>query len=95
MQATNITVVVPGMLRDQCGGARELKLDPAGTVRAALADIERRHPGLYRSVCDETGRVRPHVGVFVGMDHIRDREGLDTTLAAGDVITILPSVSGG
>jgi molybdopterin converting factor small subunit len=46
-------------------------------------------------VCDETGRVRQHVGVFVGMDHIRDREGLDTTLAAGDVITILPSVSGG
>jgi len=33
--------------------------------------------------------------VFVGMDHIRDRDGLDTPLENGDVITILPAVSGG
>lgn len=94
MLATGITITVPGMLRDTCDGARELRLD-ADTVRDALEQIERRHPALYRSVCDETGHVRKHVGVFVGMFHIRDREGLDTPLTTGDVITILPSVSGG
>src|SRR5262245_20544162 len=94
MQGTTITVTIPGMLRDTCGGARELRPD-AGSVRELFGDLEQRHPALYRSICDETGRVRKHVGVFVGMYHIRDREGLDTPLAAGDVITILPSVSGG
>jgi molybdopterin converting factor small subunit len=50
---------------------------------------------LYRSVCDETGKVRAHVNLFVNTTHVRDREGLDTALVPGDVITILPAVSGG
>ena len=52
-------------------------------------------PSLYRSVCDETGAVRRHVNLFVNTSHVRDREGLDTALAPGDVVTILPAVSGG
>jgi len=31
----------------------------------------------------------------VNTDHMRDRNGLDTPLAPGDVVTILPAVSGG
>ena len=58
-------------------------------------ELERRHPSLYRSVCDETGAVRRHVNLFVNADHIRDRDGLDTALLPGDVVTILPAVSGG
>jgi len=64
-------------------------------VRAALEHIEQRHPALYRSVCDETGTVRRHVNLFVNTANVRDREGLDTALAPGDVVTILPAVSGG
>jgi len=90
----SITIYVPGPLRAYCGGAAELCLS-APTVRAALEQIERSHPSLYRSVCDETGAVRRHVNVFVNTSHMRDREGLDTTLSSGDVITILPAVSGG
>ena len=52
-------------------------------------------PPLYRNVCDETGTVRRHVNVFVNSDNVRDRDGLDTALAPGDVVTILPAVSGG
>lgn len=90
----NVTISVPGPLRQYCGGASELALD-APSVRAALEEIERRHPALYRSVCDETGAVRRHVNLFVNSSHMRDREGLDTMLASGDVVTILPAVSGG
>lgn len=92
--ATTIRVHVPAPLRSQCGGARELDL-AAGTVRDALEEIGRRHPQLYRSVCDETGAVRRHVNVFVNSAHVRDRSGLDTPLAPGDLVTILPAVSGG
>ncbi len=62
---------------------------------AALAELERSYPALHQSVCDETGLVRRHIGVFVNTAHVRDRDGLDTTLATGDVLTILPAVSGG
>ena len=94
MTAAAVKIHVPGMLRDCCGGASELSLS-ATSVRDALEEIERRYPALYGRICDETGAVRRHVNVFVNVLHMRDREGLDTRLVPGDVLTILPAVSGG
>jgi molybdopterin converting factor small subunit len=90
----SITIQVPSALREYCGGQPAISLT-APTVRAALLQLEVRHPSLYRSVCDETGAVRRHVNVFVNTSHIRERNGLDTALESGDIITILPAVSGG
>jgi molybdopterin converting factor small subunit len=89
-----ITIHVPGPLRRYCAGVEQLAV-PAGTVRAALDHLAQREAALYRNVCDETGRVRRHLNVFVNADHVRDRDGMDTTLVPGDVLTILPAVSGG
>ncbi len=89
-----ITVQLPGVLRGCCGGASELSLS-APSVRTALEQIERTYPALHRCICDETGAVRRHINVFVNTANMRDREGLDTALVAGDIVTILPAVSGG
>ena len=93
-RAMTITIHVPAALRARCAGASELFLS-APSVRAALEQLARSHPVLYHSICDETGTVRRHVNLFVNTSHVRDREGLDTALLPGDVITILPAVSGG
>ena len=90
----NITVLVPGALRHYCSGASELSLS-APSVRAALEQLEKSHPSLYQNICDETGSPRRHLGLFVNSSHVRDLEGLDTPLSPGDVLTILPAVSGG
>jgi molybdopterin converting factor small subunit len=89
-----VTIHIPRPLRPECNGAAELRV-PAASVRNALARLQQEHPQLYRSVCDETGAVRRHVNLFVNTDHIRDRDGLETALAAGDAVHILPAVSGG
>ena len=89
-----ISIHVPSVLRSSCKGASALSLS-APSVRAALEQIERSHPALYRCVCDEAGAVRRHVNLFVNTAHVRDRDGLDTALVPGDIITILPAVSGG
>jgi MoaD family protein len=89
-----IKIQLPAALRTCCEGARELSMS-APTVRAALEQIEQRYPALYRSICDETSKVRRHVNVFVNSSDVRDRDGLDTALVPGDIITILPAVSGG
>ena len=94
LRAMSIKVCVPAPLRPYCGGASELGL-AALNVRAALEELEHRHPSLYRNVCDETGAVRRHINLFVNTAHVRDREGLDTALMPGDILTILPAVSGG
>jgi molybdopterin converting factor small subunit len=67
----------------------------ATSVRAAIEEIGRSYPALSRHICDETGAVRRHINLFVNSNHIRDRQGLDTSLAPEDVLYILPAVSGG
>jgi molybdopterin synthase sulfur carrier subunit len=92
--APTITIHVFGQLREYCAGASEL-LVSARTVRAVLEQLERDEPLLYRNLCDETGSVRRHLNVFVNTENARDLNGVDTTLADGDVVTFLPAVSGG
>ena len=89
-----VTVAVTGALRDYCGSAAAVPV-AAASVREALLALEREHGALYRSVCDETGAVRRHINLFVNASHIRDLRGLDSALAPGDILTILPAVSGG
>jgi MoaD family protein len=92
--AGTITVLVPASLRDCCGGRAELTTD-AANLRCLLEEMERLFPKLHKNICDETGVVRRHVNLFVNTNNMRDREGLDTPLAPGDAVTILPAVSGG
>ncbi len=89
-----VTVQVPGMLRVYCNGAAQIPVS-APSVRELLEQLEQRYPELHRSVCDETGAVRRHVNLFVNTSNTRDLEGVDTALRPGDVVTILPAVSGG
>ena len=89
-----VTLHVLDPLRRYCAGAAELSIS-AHSVRAAFEDLERNHSDLYRNVCDETGTVRRHLNVFVNSDNVRDLDGVDTALMPGDVVTILPAVSGG
>ncbi|HZL99117.1 MAG TPA: MoaD/ThiS family protein [Planctomycetota bacterium] len=95
--APAVTLWIPPPLRERCGGATELALAQASapSVRAALLELQRLHPELHRGVCDETGAVRRHINLFVNGAHVRVRDGLDTLLVPGDVVMILPAVSGG
>jgi len=90
---TTVTLYLPEPLRTYGGGAELLV--SAHTVQALLDDLEQTRPILYRNVCDETGAVRRHLNIFVNADNVRDLAGLDTALEPGDVITIVPAVSGG
>ena len=90
----NITIQVPTGLHLCCDGATELAVS-APTVQTALDALERDHPTLHRNFCDETGAVRRHLNLFVNSTHIRELNGLDTALAPGDVIYVIPAVSGG
>ncbi len=93
-RAPTITVHVPAPLRKCCSGASKIAL-PVTDLRAMLEELERRHPEFHRSICDETGAVRRHINIFVNTQHMRDCNGLDTSLAEGDEVTIMTAVSGG
>lgn len=65
--------------------------DVAGVVRA----LDALAPGIGFYVCDERGRMRPHVNVFIGNTMVRDRRQLSDVLAPGDSVSILQALSGG
>jgi len=95
LQTTHsVTVLLPGILRDYCGGRNRLVLE-ASDIRSMLAALEQEYPLVHRNICDESGAPRRHLNLFVNSDNTRDLSGLDTTLGPGDVVTILPAVSGG
>ena len=93
-ETTTIKIHVSSALCDYCGGVPEFSL-PAASVRSALELIEQSQPSLYRGICDETGTVRRHINLFVNAAHVRDLDGLDTALRPGDIVTVLPAISGG
>ncbi len=90
----SIPVQIPATLRFECGGKAQLNVS-ASTVGQALVQLEQNHPGVYRSVCDETGAVRRHVHLFVNDDLLRGERNFDTPLNSGDTLFIMPAVSGG
>jgi molybdopterin synthase sulfur carrier subunit len=65
--------------------------DVAGVVQA----LDALAPGIGFYICDERGRLRPHVNIFIGNDIIRDRRLLTDPVAAGDKVSILQALSGG
>ena len=94
-----IQVLIPSALRSLCCGPARLRQANlrlvAHDVRGLLAELARQHPQVHVRLCDERGEPRQHINVFVNDDHVRARAGLETPLTAGDVVTILPAVSGG
>ncbi|MEX2560095.1 MAG: MoaD/ThiS family protein [Pirellulales bacterium] len=89
-----VAVVIPSALRALCAGQVELRL-AAPDLGALFEELRRLHPEVHARLCDERGEPRPHLGVFVNDDHFRGLAGLNTGLKPGDVVTILPAVSGG
>ncbi|PQO33993.1 MoaD/ThiS family protein [Blastopirellula marina] len=89
-----ITVQIPSSLRAECGGSSQLELR-AATVHEALEVLQRTQPGLYQSVCDETGTLRKHMNLFVNDSLLSRRDGPQTELHSGDTLYIMTAVSGG
>jgi molybdopterin synthase sulfur carrier subunit len=88
------TVRIPTQLRSLAGGSSEVKVE-GDTVGALLADLERAHPGFRERLFDDAGKLRRFVNVFVADEDVRFREGLDTAVADGDTVSIVPAVAGG
>jgi sulfur-carrier protein len=90
----NVHVRIPTPLRRFTGGAEEVSADGA-TVAALVEDLERNHPGLKERICDEGGKVRRFVNIFVNGDDIRFLNNLETVIKAGDEVSIVPAIAGG
>ncbi len=88
------TIRIPSALRTLTGGASDIELS-AASVRDALVELDRRHPGIAAKVLDGAGAVKPFIRIFVGAEDIGGLEGLDTKVGDRDEIAIVPAIAGG
>ncbi len=89
-----VQVRIPTPLRKFTGGAESVTAAGA-TVAAVVQDIEARHPGLKERICDDAGKVRRFVNVYVNGEDIRFLSSLETPVKEGDEISIVPAIAGG
>ena len=66
-----------------------------GTVAEVLAELEALAPGIGSYLCDERGRLRQHVNVFVGRERVRDRVTLTDPVEPDGRLLIVQALSGG
>jgi len=87
-------VRVPTPLRRFTDGSEEVNATGA-TVAALVEDLEKNHPGIKERICDEEGKVRRFVNIFVNGDDIRFLNNLETSIKDGDEVSIVPAIAGG
>ena len=89
-----VTVRIPTPLQRLTNGQGEVE-STGKNVSELLEDLERRHPGIKERICDESGKLRRFVNVFVNEEDIRFLQGDQTALKDGDEVSIIPAIAGG
>ena len=87
-------VKLPTQLREAAGGESAVSVEGA-TVGAVLDALFDRHGELRDRLSDGDGGLRRFVNVYVDGEDIRFGDGLDTPVADGQEVQILPAVAGG
>ena len=67
----------------------------ATTVAEVVRAVEALAPGFAFYVCDEAGRLRQHVNIFVGDERVADRGALSDPVEPSSRVLILQALSGG
>jgi cysteine synthase B len=88
-----ITVRIPPTLRNEVGGARQVEAS-GESVREVIDDLVDRHPALGPQLL-ANGGIAPFVNVYLGGEDVRTLDGLDTPVAPGATVILLPAMAGG
>ena len=89
-----VTVRIPTPLQRLTNGQGEVQCSGAN-VSELLGDLEKRYPGVKARICDESGKLRRFVNVFVNEEDIRFLQGDQTAIKDGDEVSIIPAIAGG
>ncbi|MBN3509665.1 MULTISPECIES: MoaD/ThiS family protein [Mycobacteriaceae] len=88
-----VTVSIPTILRPHTDGQKRVSAS-GDTLQAVIADLEANYSGISDRLVDN-GKLHRFVNIYVNDEDVRFSGGLDTTIADGDSVTILPAVAGG
>ena len=88
-----IKVRIPTPLQ-KLTGQGEVQVQP-GNIKDMIAQLEKNFPGMKDRICDESGKIRRFVNVYLNEEDIRFLNQEETQLKDGDEISIVPAIAGG
>ena len=89
-----VQVLIPTPLQKFTNNEAAVSLE-AASVDALLQALDGRYPGIFARLCDEGGKLRRFLNVYVNSEDIRFLENQATALKDGDEVSIVPAVAGG
>ena len=88
-----IEVRIPTILRSYTSGAKSVQ-GSGSTLGELLVNLDAEHGGLRERLVDGES-LRRFVIVYLNDEDVRFLGGLETPVADGDTVTVLPAVAGG
>jgi len=89
-----VKVQIPAPLRSLTAGAAEVEVD-AANVQGVIDALESRYRGVKSRLCDDSGKLRSYVRVFVNGEDARGLGEAKAPLKPGDSVSIVPAIAGG
>ncbi len=90
----SVKVQIPAPLRTLTAGAAEVEVE-AANVQGVVDALEGRYRGVKSRLCDEDGRLRSYVRIFINGEDARALGEAKAALRAGDTVSIVPAIAGG
>jgi molybdopterin synthase sulfur carrier subunit len=87
-------VRIPTPLRKVTNGEDKASVE-GGTMSEVVESLENQFPGLKDRICEPSGELRSFVNVYINGEDIRFVDGMASSIASGDEISIVPAVAGG
>ena len=87
-------VKIPPVLRARTGGESEVAAG-GGTVGEVLTALAEQHPDTREQLFAADGELNRYVNVYLNDEDVRVLDGLQTAVADGDIVVILPAMAGG
>jgi sulfur-carrier protein len=88
------TIKIPPVLRASVGGEKEVSASGA-SVGEVLHDLATAHPATESQLFSPEGELNRYVNVYLNDEDVRVLDGLQTAVADGDTLVILPAMAGG
>ena len=89
-----VQVRIPTVFRKFTGDAAVVEVAP-GTIADVIDQLEQQHPGFKEQLLTGEGELHRFVNVYVNDEDARYLDKLQTQVAEGDTVSLLPSVAGG